>query len=360
MRVLHILNELDDVGNGIVNVAVDLALSQAKLGFTVAVASSGGAFVGLIEANGVIHYPFAFSTNPVMIFRNSSRLADVIADFRPEIVHSHMLAAAGTALVLSIRSRFVRSGSGFLTVSTVHNEYQRGVAIMGLSDVTVGVSRAVEAAMRRRVRRGANVCVYNGAIGSQRRVLPEVATRDCNNLSLVTVGAVSERKGSDIVYEVWTKLRRKHPGLELIYVGNPDWTEFVDMCSGVEGVRFVGYSSTPASYVSAASVFVLPSRREPFGLAALEARELGVPVVASAVDGLPEVLDWGRAGQLVPPEDVSGFTSVIDDLLSDPVYRKEWCDRATRGLDRFTVESMGASYERVYRRHLGTVRRMRS
>ena len=74
--------------------------------------------------------------------------------------------------------------------------------------------------------------------------------------------------------------------------------------------------------LSIADVFLLPSAQESFGLAALEAMACEVPVVASNVGGLPEVIDHGRNGFLHPPDDLDGMARSALALLTDPVLHR--------------------------------------
>ena len=69
MRVLHILNDVTDRGNGIVNTAVDLAIEQVRQGLEVAVASAGGGYLPLLERAGVVHLFLDQSRNPMQLLR---------------------------------------------------------------------------------------------------------------------------------------------------------------------------------------------------------------------------------------------------------------------------------------------------
>ena len=69
--------------------------------------------------------------------------------------------------------------------------------------------------------------------------------------------------------------------------------------------------------ISRATLFALPSRREPFGIVILEAAALAIPVVASRVGGIPEVIRDGYSGVLVPPDDVSALAEAINSMLTD-------------------------------------------
>ena len=87
-------------------------------------------------------------------------------------------------------------------------------------------------------------------------------------------------------------------------------------------VRFEGWRADPWACLGAADLLALPSLREGLPLALLEAMAAGVPVVATRVGGVPEALDDGRCGILVPPGDAAALSRGISEALSDPARRR--------------------------------------
>ena len=88
-------------------------------------------------------------------------------------------------------------------------------------------------------------------------------------------------------------------------------------------MHFLGEQDQVLPLLSIADVFLLPSAQESFGLAALEAMACEVPVVASSVGGLPEVIDHGRNGFLHPPDDLDGMARSAVALLTDPALHRQ-------------------------------------
>ena len=119
-------------------------------------------------------------------------------------------------------------------------------------------------------------------------------------------------------------------------------------------VMFLGKQEASEDWLAEAEVFLLPSETEGFGLAALEALSCGVPVVASNVGGLPEVVQHGVTGFLAPVGNIATFADYILKLLRNPI---EWqrASQAARAqaLARFGREPAIDRYEAVYRRVLG-------
>jgi hypothetical protein len=111
MRIIHILNHVQEIGNGIVNVAVDLACLQAKSGFEVAVVSAGGEYKSLLDIYGVKHYQLDQRRKPISIIKAAIRYRAIAAEFQPDIVHAHMMTGVVLARLLK--------GHKYALVSTV-------------------------------------------------------------------------------------------------------------------------------------------------------------------------------------------------------------------------------------------------
>jgi glycosyltransferase involved in cell wall biosynthesis len=98
-----------------------------------------------------------------------------------------------------------------------------------------------------------------------------------------------------------------------------------------------------------ADVFLLPSSTESFGLVALEAMSAGVPVVASRVGGLPELIESGVTGYLEPPDSLEAHVRAVLRLLGDEKLRRRF-GRAGRKVarERFDVDRVVSRYRKVY------------
>jgi N-acetyl-alpha-D-glucosaminyl L-malate synthase BshA len=116
-------------------------------------------------------------------------------------------------------------------------------------------------------------------------------------------------------------------------------------------VRFLGERDALPELLGPADLFLLSSSEESFGLSALEAMACGIPVVATAVGGVPEVIRDGETGLLCPAQDLERFAERIRELLFDPA-RAQAMGRAAREdvLVRFARDPIVAQYESLYRR----------
>jgi glycosyltransferase involved in cell wall biosynthesis len=138
------------------------------------------------------------------------------------------------------------------------------------------------------------------------------------------VGALEAPKSVDVLIEAWRDVRDRVPGARLTIVGAGSHESALRRqaaLASLDGsVRFAG--SVPRERVrgllDASRVLVLPSRSEGLGRVILEAFARGRPVVASNVGGIPELVDDGVTGRLVPAEDPEALAKALAELLADP------------------------------------------
>jgi N-acetyl-alpha-D-glucosaminyl L-malate synthase BshA len=151
----------------------------------------------------------------------------------------------------------------------------------------------------------------------------------------------------------------QHVCAQLVLLGDGPERPRIEALSEQRGlrhrVRFCGLLQDVAAVLRRSDVFLLPSETEGFGLAALEAQSCGVPVVASRVGGLPEVVRDGATGFLCEPDDVDGMAAAVLRLLQDPQLLARMSEAAREdALTRFREAPRVAAYEEYYRRLVGS------
>lgn len=152
------------------------------------------------------------------------------------------------------------------------------------------------------------------AVGAGANVFPQTVERRDDGNTLLFVGTRFDIKGGPVLLRAFLRLKRRRPKLRLLVVGTP---ERLHLPSGVESLGYVP-AERLAEIFSQATVFVLPTLQEAFGIAYLDAMAAGLPCVGTAVGAVPEILDEGRAGKLVPPGDDAALAKAIDWLLDHP------------------------------------------
>lgn len=346
MRIIHILNHVQEIGNGIVNVAVDLACLQAKSGHEVAVISGGGEYETLLKKFGVKHYELDQTRKPINTIKAAIGYRAIAAKFQPDIVHAHMMT--GVLLARIFQNRYA-------LVSTVHNEFQRASLLMGLADRVIAVSQAVKDSMvRRGIPENKLRVVCNGTLGSPRtRQIQDYQTLPLQRPAIATVAGMYQRKGIAELIAGFEQIASDFPQVHLYLVGNgPDKQLFeaqAQATSVSERIHFEGFQPEPQRYLKSCDIFVLASHRDPCPLVLSEAREAGTAIVGTQVDGIPEALDNGQAGLLVPAKDSHALAGVLAELLSNSEMLQEWKNRANQNLERLSVARVHQETLAVYR-----------
>ena len=143
--------------------------------------------------------------------------------------------------------------------------------------------------------------------------------------TILNVGKFEFKKGQDILIRAFAQFAEAHPDVDLVLVGADDdaLESLQQLCLtlGVEHrVQFrvdVPHSEVATCFAQA-TIFALPSRQEPFGIVLLEAGCIGLPVVASAVGGVPEILEDGMTARLVHPDRPDELSTALQAMLADP------------------------------------------
>lgn len=352
LRILHLLNNLSDRGNGIVNVAVDLAMWQARQGLVVGFGSGGGGYTSLLVSAGV-QCLRAHQTGAVSAPRNSLGLLKLLRQFRPDVVHTHMrygLALAWPwARLLQIP-----------LVMHLHNVHDRDYGLVRLPHRVIAVSSSVQAGLVEQGVPAARVrVVLNGTVGSE-RLPPSSPPAELKRPAIVTVAGMTPRKGLSELIDAFAMLPPELARTHLYLVGGggeqPAFEQRASQSGAGERIHFEGFQADPRPYLEASDLFVLASRRESFGLAVLEARAAGCAILATNVDGIPELLDHGRCGVLVPPHNPAALAEQMDRILKDQSLQQKLRKEATIGLERFTVERMSMEVLAIYTELLNETR----
>jgi len=172
-------------------------------------------------------------------------------------------------------------------------------------------------------------------------------------ICLLSVAALVPRKGIDVLLSSVARLRNTGFKPVLWIAGDgPERARLVRLAKRediADQVLFLGRRDDTADLLVASDIFVLPSRHEGLGVAALEAMALGRPVVASRVGGLAEAVDDGRSGLLVEPGDPEALGDAVARLLEDPRLRAQLGAEGPRRIRQsFSPDRMVRGYQKLY------------
>lgn len=350
MRILHLLNHTRRL-NGHVHAAVDLACEQAERGHQVAIASQGGDFDALLRSNNVETIFASHERSPKRLLQSVIGCGDAIRRWRPDIVHAHMMTSAVLAWPACKLLRVP-------LVTTVHNEFERGAILMGLGTRVIAVSGAVAASMRRRGISASRIdVVLNGTIGSARVRGRSEEPQVLDHPAVVFVGGLHPRKGVPDLLQAFAMAFPHNPAMRLYIVGGgPHQGAYAEEARALpcaSAITFAGPRDDPYRWMLGADIFVLPSHADPAPLVLSEAREAGCAIIATDVDGIPELLDGGSAGILVPPRAPDKIAEALITLTADPAQLSAWRAKSQVNVDHLRIARVAEQTLAVYRRAAG-------
>lgn len=144
-----------------------------------------------------------------------------------------------------------------------------------------------------------------------------------NTMLVGTIAEMNKNKGLDIAIDAWKNARIPNASLVLIGSGE-DEEKLKKQASGTPSIYFVNsFKNDAANYLRALDVFILPSRTEAFGYVLLEAGYAKLPIIASDVGGIPEIIEHKKTGILVPPQNSPLLAQQIISILEDEPKRRE-------------------------------------
>ncbi len=328
LRVLHVICDL--AGGGAERLVLDLCrLHGPEVAPEVMTVHDGGALEADFRAAGVrVRSAGRRRGGP-----GALALARVAAAAREvDLVHTHLWAG-------DLWGRLGGMLAGRPLVRSEHNTSPdsrlRGWVTRAL-DPRTGAVVAVSAAAARSLAGSREVLVIPNGVDTRR--FGRAPWRPGPAGRVLGLGRLVRQKGFDVLVEAAARV----PGLAVDLVGEGEERPRL----AAPHVHLHGWVPDVAPWLARAEMIAIPSRWEGFGLVAVEAMASGVPVVASRVDGLEEVV--GSAGLLVPPEDPASLARALGLLAADADLRAELARRGLARAADFDVRATVAAYEDLY------------
>jgi glycosyltransferase involved in cell wall biosynthesis len=300
-----------------------------------------------------------------MSFEALRKLDALFRQYRPAVVHTHLLAL-NYAYPLMIRYRTPAR------VYTVHSLAEKDVGLRTAPIVRAlafryRVGRVVPVAIAEEVRNSIQKLygypnpplIPNGIPTDEYTPDPDrrVQWRQAHGIEpratvLTHVGRFALPKNHALLIEAFAQVRANTP-LYLLLVGSGELEGAVReqvAQLGLEGrVRFLGVRADVAEILNASDVFVLSSRWEGNPMSVMEAMASGLPVVSTAVGGVPELVRDGETGLLVPSEDAGALARAIQALVDDPARRQAMGAAARQhAVASFDIRHTVRGYEQLY------------
>lgn len=351
LRIVHFVSSLK-VG-GMEHFVLRLAAAQKEHGHEVSVfALQGGPLADETERLGL-------PTNILPGQNKAARALNaalLLRRLRPDIAHAHNQ----TSLHYAVLAKRLAAAQ---VVMTNHGQGQGSPRTPSVkewrhTDAIVAVSQAVAERMETPSVQDKIRVILNG-ITPTPPVRSREAVRSELRLSDKTVGIIVARidglKGHECLIRALAQLPKDAAGtLTMLIAGDGGQRENMAHLAGSLGlsdqqIRFLGFRSDVSDLLAAADFFVLPSLTEGLPLSVLEAMSQRLPIIATPVGGIPELVDDGTHGLLVPVNDSVALASAITTLSCDRCLRNRYGEAGhQRVISEFSFEAMTDQYEALY------------
>ena len=354
MNILQILPELN-VG-GVETGVLDLAKYLVKLGHKVVVISNGGQLVKELESEGAVHYQLpAHKKSIFTIIKMVSKIAQIIKKENIDIVHARSRAPAWSALWAS-RSR------NKIFITTCHGYYGLHFFsyVMGWGKRVIVLSNAIARHMIddfgvpyeriRLIPRGVDLEKF-------KYISPETKRKQEFNVGII--GRITPIKGHLYFIKAMAKVAREVGNLKIWIVGDAPasrqaYKEQIQVLVKRLGLwqytEFLGtQKDIPAILANLDCLVLATTTQEAFGRVIIEAQACGVPVVATGVGGVVDIIEDGINGLLVPPSEPTSMSEAVVRIFKDKQLAKDLASKAHRKVkEKYNIELMVKKTFEVY------------
>jgi glycosyltransferase involved in cell wall biosynthesis len=365
LKIVHVVLSLDIGGLERVVLSLVQQAGQLRQDVSVLCIERPGAMAAQFEALGV---PVrCIGKKPGLKFSTIGKIKNNLEQQRPDVVHTHQIGAlfyAGPA---------ARKLEVPVVVHTEHGKhFERGVRIRVLGRWAARsaqqffcVSNDIAHAVKTwRIAPDEKVAVVANGITTARpggqsdnSALRRELGIPHGAAVIGTVSRLAEVKRQDVLLAGFSKIRTAAIPPHLVLVGGGPLESNLRNLAGqlgiAERVHFAGFQKNPEQYVQIMDVFALTSRSEGMPLSVLEAWAAGVPVVASRVGGLPELIQDGRTGALFDFGDTDALAHLFESLIGGSPRARQMAAAGQEYVrSRFDVSVMAANYQQQYERLL--------
>jgi glycosyltransferase involved in cell wall biosynthesis len=364
MRILLLTNHLNP--GGITTYVLSLAQGLKKKGHLVKIASRGGGCEQILEDSGIKHIYLNLHTKSELsprIILGKRRLMDVLRTEAVDVLHAQ-------TRITRVLSQFIQNRLRIPFVSTAHGFYKPRLGnrlFPCWGEGVVAISEAVKKDLIDKIKLNTSKIkvIYNGI--DITRFNKNINDSDRNELRrnfglgsgkvIVNISRLSFIKGHIYLIKAMEKVSQEHPDVSCLIIGEGEAENVlktaVNRLGLAEKIKFYPSVSDTNKILLIADVFVLPTIQEGLGLAILEAMASGIPVVATNIGGIPEIIQNERNGLLVPVQDSQVLAGTIIRLLKDEPLRIRLVQNGRRTVkDKFSIKRMVGETEDFYRENI--------
>ncbi len=279
-----------------------------------------------------------------------------LKEIKPDIVHTHLFAGDTWGRIAAILAHVP------VIISTEHNinldeNWLKRIIKLILSwftDKIIAVSQGVKdyTIKFEKINPQKLEVIYNG-IDLNKFNFRGLRQIELNKINAIVVARLAEQKGHRYLLEAMPDIIKKYPGFVLNILGRGNLKDDLEKQAQDLGIAnqvvFKGTSLEPEKILNQMDLFILPSVWEGLGIAIIEAQAIGLPVLASNIGGIKELIEHKKTGLLFEPKDPQAIFEAVDLLLSNPEMAKQLVENAhSQVKEKFSLDNMVTQYEKIY------------
>ncbi len=346
---------------GITSYLLNLNRGLHRRGHQVFIASAGGNCEDILETEGGEHFNLGFRTKSeidLRIYLGLGRLKKFMEQNNIDIIHAQ-------TRVTQVMGHFLSRLTGKPLITTCHGFFRPHFfrrLFLYWGQAVVAISQPVAEHLQKDFGIDQKkVYIITNGIDSSKFVLTTQDIREQKrqqwNINskpvLGIIARLSEVKGIDVLLSCMPMVIEQYPSVLLMIVGRgPHHHQLQAQAKSLKlqaHVRFEDIVHQTANLLPAFDIFVMPSRQEGLGLSVMEAQACGLPVIASQVGGLVDLIEDGQTGFFVPAQDSRALGQKIIQVLQNPVQARQVGLAAREHIVRhFSLEQMVLETEKVY------------
>lgn len=273
-----------------------------------------------------------------------------VAKFNPQLIHAHDAKAAQWGLI-----NFKLYKTPYLITRRVPNPLGDNFftrAVYKNAAAIVGLSTAIKSSINNLIPE-ADVRIIPSMYASfpiDPDKLKQLKQRYQNNFVVGHIGALVDRhKGQALIIEAAERLAEQYPDICFLLLGEgEDEQKLKAMAKGLSSVEFIGFVQDVGAWIAVFDLFVFPSYQEGLGSTLLDAMQGDCPIIASAVDGILDVIEHNLNGLLVRTGDAEQLANAIEQLYLDADQRQAFAQAGQQRLGLYSPQHIAERYQVLY------------
>ncbi len=375
MKILYVITKSN--WGGAQKHLYDLAVGMKEKGHTVVVVLGGdGPLRTELEDAGIKTHSLVKLGRDISLSKDSASFWDIYAAVkreRPDVIHLHSPKAAGLG---ALASRLLRVKKIIYTVhGWTFNEdrsiWQKSL-IAFFSWITMLLCHKTILLSEREYKQALNfpkikdrlVMILPGmkqpvfmSIDGARQFLAKMCAIELGELNKkITIGTIAElhaNKGLDYLIKAIEQVSKEYPNILCIIFGDGEEKErlatIIKVAKLENNVKLLGFVNNASHYLKSLNIFILPSIKEGLPYALLEAGFASLPVIATTVGGVPEIVEDMKSGVLVQPKNSRELAHSISFMIEHPQMRRQYGAALREAvIQKFSLERMATEVEKVY------------